>query len=128
MTFIWKDFIDTANDILVIKKVPDEGISRTSINRYYYACFGTAKNLLTERGTSFQHNRLIHRQIIEHFKLSKNVNKQNVGGFLEQLYDYRIKVDYHNNCGFDLKNTAELCKLSANYIIKELSEIFGQNC
>lgn len=92
--FEWKDFNDVAMEL---SKNSKEAYIRSSIDRYYYALFGSSKEYLIKIRDKYKlidGGSEIHRKVKDELISSKNANENEIGEILDKLRKLRNEASY----------------------------------
>jgi len=100
MSFSWAEYLDVAYELVGIavqQPAGREAHQRAAISRAYYAAYKTALNVAKSRDHYLEPtNAGVHRQLIEHFANSTDLNRQDIARDLKELLDYRRMADYND--------------------------------
>ena len=117
MTFFdWKDFYTVGNHLMEFSN--KEAYQRSAVGRFYYSCFGVAKNYYEtthHKDVSFQN---AHNFLINYFNNSPFDEEQEIGRKLRKIRKYRNNSDYDDN--FNKRNLNK-----SKHISQELLSMFS---
>lgn len=99
-SFDWKEFYGVGEHLMEFSN--KEAYQRSAVGRYYYACFGVARNYYktTQHKEVPSHNS--HNFLINYFNNSPFNEEQEIGKKLQKIRKYRNKSDYGDK--FDQMN------------------------
>ncbi len=94
--FDWIEFKEIGDELL---STPRESYLRSSIDRYYYAIFCSAREyLITDKNEKeFKSKKDIHKKVCKRMLYSKNNNEIDIGMSLQFLRKMRNHADYDND-------------------------------
>lgn len=125
MTFNWLQYLNLAKELLGQPTVSADQNARyrAAIHLAYYAAFTSSRNYLRD-----QENYTIpktvnaHKKVSEHFQISSDPIRQEIGRKLSNLRRERNKADYQDN----VKNLKQLSYKAVHYsqdIISKLTTL-----
>jgi uncharacterized protein (UPF0332 family) len=97
MSFLWADYLTVARHLTEHSDASGyaEACLRSAISRAYYAALNTARNLLQDQlGIEVPKTAEIHRFIPQWFLGEEDLDRKEIGAFLDRLRDRRRKADY----------------------------------
>jgi hypothetical protein len=101
MTFVWPDYVNVAEDLLMMNRPTAcaEAVARAAVSRAYYAVHHTARQLTTDRAIMLpkrpNDDGGIHQQVIDAIFSVKHPAWAEAGQFLDTLRRLRVDADYH---------------------------------
>jgi uncharacterized protein (UPF0332 family) len=109
MSFDWHDYWDFANECHANANtmVSQDAALRAAISRAYYSVFCRARNVARRRGKVFSQNGKVHKEVMDYFKKSANLDEQKVGYELARLRSQRNSADYDDVFSGNLKKQAQ---------------------
>ena len=118
MSFNWSEYLDLAQQLAGKAKISatQESRLRSAISRGYYAAFIQARNYLRDREGLTIPTRNTHEYVINQFRNSPDLDRQEIGNTLKRLKINRNQADYEDTF-VDLHIIAkESLKLAAKII------------
>ncbi len=126
MSFDWSQYLNLAYQLFGRRRRPPnrEAKLRAAISRAYYAAFILVRNyLLDVAGHLIPPDANPHHYVQLQFRLSNDVERQQIANKLYELRRYRNQADYDNQISGSLKDKASRALILADQIIAGLNRI-----
>jgi uncharacterized protein (UPF0332 family) len=126
MSFNWSNFLTLATTLVNVSNESEvaEAALRSAMSRAYYAAFCAARNFLYERGElSPTRTGQDHGRVKDHFKNSNHKAMQQIGYWLERLFEKRVQADYENTFPGNLTSEAQFSIISAEKVLNRLAQL-----